>query len=305
MLLLLSVSAPPVYAADVIVDTVSDIVDGDVSSPRALIANPGPNGISLREAIQATNNAPGPHTIGFADTLAGQTIALNSPLFVTRDGVTLTGLPGPDGQPSIVLDGRGMTIGLCCRAILFIHASDFSLTRLKITGVTNVGIVIRAGETMFPPSAPQQVKNIRIEHNIFDNSGVDGGLPAAIRVWMDPEGGSVGATIANVRIAHNTFRHYTDSGIIVNSEGTACTIRDLVIQANTFDDIWAQLELASNRGSGNRIIGSRIIGNRFLNGTVPILVGHIGYDRGLPTSENLIADTMIRGNVFSGNLDSL
>lgn len=66
----------PARAADLTVTTTADVVNGDVSSPAALVASPGPDGISLREAIMAANAAPGPHTITLSAGLAGQTIAL-------------------------------------------------------------------------------------------------------------------------------------------------------------------------------------------------------------------------------------
>src|SRR5271157_1148986 len=49
-------------------------INGDTSSVKALIANPGPDGISLPEAIMATNNDPGTWVIQFAPALKGSTI---------------------------------------------------------------------------------------------------------------------------------------------------------------------------------------------------------------------------------------
>lgn len=48
---------------DLVVTTTSDATNGDTSSVAALSANPGPDGVSLREAIVATNNDLGIHTI--------------------------------------------------------------------------------------------------------------------------------------------------------------------------------------------------------------------------------------------------
>ncbi len=63
-----------------VVSNNNDLVNGDTSSPCALIANPGPDGISLREALLAANNATGSGTITitFASALAGQTIVPTS-----------------------------------------------------------------------------------------------------------------------------------------------------------------------------------------------------------------------------------
>jgi len=300
-------AALPARAADLIVVSAADAVNGDVSSPGALIADPGPDGISLREAILAANNTPGPHTITFSVSLTGATVALTSPLMVTRDGVTLTGLSIPSGQPAITLDGQGITDPSWSSAVLMAYASDFTMSWLAVTGVKDIGVRIQAGETVYPPAAPPTVRNIRIENNVFDNTGVDtpNPFPAAIRVWTDPEGVAVNATIAGVRIAYNTFRHFSDSGIIVNANGSNCIIHDLVIEANIFTDIPFQVELAFARGANNRIIEARIIRNTFENATVSLLFGAIGSDHGPETSDNVIDDTSVRGNVFSGNMDSL
>src|ERR1039458_6156238 len=49
-------------------------INGDTSSVKALMANPGPDGISIQEAIMATNNDPGTWNIQFAPALKGSTI---------------------------------------------------------------------------------------------------------------------------------------------------------------------------------------------------------------------------------------
>src|SRR5262245_31568219 len=42
-----------------------DVVNGDTSTINALINSDGGDGISIREAIEATNNTPGPDDINF------------------------------------------------------------------------------------------------------------------------------------------------------------------------------------------------------------------------------------------------
>ena len=54
-------------------------INGDTSSVKALVANPGPDGISLQEAIMATNNDPGTWNIQFAPALKGSTIDIRQP----------------------------------------------------------------------------------------------------------------------------------------------------------------------------------------------------------------------------------
>src|SRR5579864_9065598 len=88
------------------VTTTSDAVNGNVSSPAALNADPGPDGVSLREAIEATNNAPGTYTIAFASSLQGATVALNSQLpSLAGGGVTIEGDLNGDGKPDLTISG--------------------------------------------------------------------------------------------------------------------------------------------------------------------------------------------------------
>jgi len=297
---------------DISVTSTTDVVNGDVSSISALIANPGPDGISLREAVLAVNNAVGPHTITFAAALAGQTINITSPLFITRDGITLTGLSTPDGQPNITLDAVNITTGLAFNTLLSIYASDFTLTRLRITRVQNHALRIMAGQIMSPPSAPQEVRNIRIEDNMFDNTGLEDdplGDGDAIRIWMEPaEGVAADASISNVRIVHNTFRHFegkgvSGNGVIIVPSGTNCVIRDVVIQGNTFVDTRFPVEVGVSTGSNNRVVGTRIFENTFTNGVVPVFIGVVAQDRS--ASGSVIEDTVIRGNIFFGEWDSI
>ena len=92
----------------VLVTTRSDEVNGDVSSVSGLLANPGPDGISLREALIATNNDPGVYTIRFAKTLMAAIIRVGSlpgtglpPLI--GGNVIINGDVDDDGSPDITV----------------------------------------------------------------------------------------------------------------------------------------------------------------------------------------------------------
>ena len=62
-----------------------DIVNGDVSSIAALVADDGGDGISLREAIDASNNTAGADEIEFAPTVIGNISLTNGQLAVTDE----------------------------------------------------------------------------------------------------------------------------------------------------------------------------------------------------------------------------
>ncbi len=95
-----------------VVDTTSDVLDGDTSSISALFASKGADGfISLREAIEAANNTAGTDTISFdiSDPLVGgaHTIDVLSALPDITDAVIIDGTTEPDygSTPIIELDG--------------------------------------------------------------------------------------------------------------------------------------------------------------------------------------------------------
>jgi hypothetical protein len=91
-------------AGDITVTTSSDRTNGDVRTVATLIANPGPDGVSLREALAAANNEPGSNTIRFAPALAGAAITLESQLPpLTGGGVSVEGDIDGNGTPDVTL----------------------------------------------------------------------------------------------------------------------------------------------------------------------------------------------------------
>ena len=80
-------------------------LNGDVTTVPRLIGNPGPDGVSLAEAVFATNNDPGVYTIQFAPALAGATISFveNTLEPMTGGSVTVNGDIDGDAQPDITL----------------------------------------------------------------------------------------------------------------------------------------------------------------------------------------------------------
>jgi parallel beta-helix repeat protein len=118
-------------AATVIVNSTTDISDGDTSSITALLANPGSDGlISLREGIEAANNTTGGGAIEFDIPTSDPgydigsevwTIAVNSALpALTGGSVHIDGYSQPGAQKAtatylatlkIVLDGSSAGTG--------------------------------------------------------------------------------------------------------------------------------------------------------------------------------------------------
>jgi hypothetical protein len=323
LVLLVSVAdASSLSAAVLTVSTTADVVNGDASSPTALIAHPGPDGISLREAITAANHATGFETITFAPSLAGRTITPTTflPTF-TRDNTALIGSTTADGQPEVTLDAGKNTNG-CCAGLLGVFASEVTISHLRIVGVHNdeLAIVVRADE----PGGELAIHDVRIASNILDNSGISD-LGVGIGIGTEPSGnlkrggsypGATGASLTDVTVVNNVIQGYNDDGINVQMAGTNCSISGLVIEDNTFADI--NVGNASNAAapavelgngfSGNSIVGTHISRNTFSDGWAGIaLNGGVGGVTNTkppaphPASGNVISGTVISQNLFAGN----
>ncbi len=121
----------------------SDEVNGDTSSPDALAASPGSDGISLREALEAANHTPDGVTISFDPALKGTVIEVGSwnhsqlpPL--AGGGVVLNGDTDGDGVPDITLNNSVYPPAEQRSAFgLVIHSSHNVIHALKMTNFSN------------------------------------------------------------------------------------------------------------------------------------------------------------------------
>lgn len=289
--------------ADLVVATASEDVNGDVSSPARLEANPGPDGISLREAILAVNAVAGPHTIRFADALAGATIALKSSLpRLERDGTALAGLTDSTGNPAPTLDASG--IDPCCGVgALTIAASGVTVRQLRFTGVqpSNRAILIYAGAPPGSPPTPQVLRDLGIQDCVFDNEGFE---PRGYAITLGMNHDVQDAVVRNFWIAGNTFRHFQGDATTVHLQagGDRGLIENVAIHDNLFVECMFAVELVNVKGSGNTIRGTRVVRNVFeggLEGAVTLL--NQGRPDAPAASGNLVTQTLISENRFLSN----
>lgn len=123
----------------VTVDNNLDVVNGDTSSIAALLASDGGDGISLREAVLATNNTSGADTIDFDASLSGSTITLGGTHIWISDDVTITGL----GADLLTIDADNMSRVFLIRdsspSMAVVNISGVTLTRGYEGGVTDAG----------------------------------------------------------------------------------------------------------------------------------------------------------------------
>ncbi len=294
-ILLAASAARSAEGATIVVTSVASTVNGDPSSPAALIAYPGPDGISLVEAIAAANNAPGPHTVGFSPALAGQTIHLAHGMSINRDGISIVGFNDLTGKPSITLDASAVS-----PVVFAVLASDFTLSRIRMINLMGgFGVWVNVGVTG-AYTTPSQSRNITIDGNEFSNADV--GTSTAIPVTLGTDSSSSGAKLLNVIIARNTFTHYRiangtpgGDGVHIHAGGQGSLIQNVLIHGNSFSDLNYPIELVVDYGANNRIAGTQIFDNTIVNSDAAINLNMIS--NGTLTG-NTIEDTVIAQNTI-------
>lgn len=298
----------------IVVSTADDVVNGDTSSPSTLVADPGPDGISLREAILAADNAvAGAHVyVRFADALAAGTIQLTqaAPLRLTHAGLTIAGLTS-GGQPAVTVVASP-NWPAC--AIFLVEASQVTIRRIAFLGGGPAGVVAvlirggtgRGGSASDSPClstpGPSSVSDVDIDENTFTNLPGGGGGRVSIT--------NGDATITDVRISDNTFTNTngTDDGDAVFAQNWASnsSIESLTIEGNHFEGISFGIELQpgasgdpwiDSPASGDQIIGTRISRNVFDESWNPIWMGTLAF--GDLASGNVMDGTVIDANIFN------
>jgi hypothetical protein len=171
-----AVTIPPVVLNRGTVITVTNatmFVNGDASSVKALVANPGSDGISLLEAITATNNDPGTWVIQFAPALKGSTInVIFGPPPVgfpplSGGNVTINGDIDGDGKPDITLTSSGGSISIV--------SGGNTLYALALDGI-GVGIHPPSARSGLPGATGITFSNITISNLVMTNIGYYGGI---------------------------------------------------------------------------------------------------------------------------------
>lgn len=137
------------------VNTDSDEINGDISSVGSLLARPGPDGISLREALTATNKDPGLYTIRFAPVLQGAVIKVGPAQLpaIEAGKVILDGDIDGDNRPDVTIQNNGVDSPLPFG--IQIASGDTILYAVAIRGF-GIGVVIK------PLSTNQTYANIVI-----------------------------------------------------------------------------------------------------------------------------------------------
>ncbi|HXG58689.1 MAG TPA: right-handed parallel beta-helix repeat-containing protein [Thermoanaerobaculia bacterium] len=287
-----------VTGATLTVTTTSDVVNGDVSSPAALIAQPGPDGVSLREAIEASNRAIGPHEIRFGEAIRGATIALRDSLpQILQSGITINGLAGQDGRPAVTLDASGLTAP-SSHVVLSLAVSETTFRRMRVRLVPQI-LQGAIGIDVLPATRGRVVHSVVIEGSEFDNSGYVPGPgfgPHGLKLTTGGPGGPTpGGFLRDITIRRNVFKGFggDSDAILGGPSGEGSRMENLRIEGNTFLDSTFCVELGGHTGPNVVMRGITIRGNHFENFAGGALVG-------IGTGGNRFENVRIEGNTFVG-----
>jgi hypothetical protein len=313
--------APAGRASELLVINSTDAVNGDTSSPAALVNDPGPDGISLREAVLAANAARQSLSIGFDPSLKGATIFVTDGLPpLTKGGLKIKGDIDNDGKPDITLDGGQGTAHDC----FWVTASDVTIAGFTIRDIEWTGITVAAfaeegvarvervsllGNTITvgwsaisiaTSGSNRVINNIDILQNRLVNNGGNG-------IAID---GAITSTSSNNRIANITIRNniIAKNFIAINASGTTRSgstdnvISDLEISNNTIQGHTDTSILIGSGGEGserNRIEALFIRNNSIENpeGDCGIEVGG-GCNKN--AKDNHVSHATIEGNLLIG-----
>ena len=259
-----------------IVTNTLDTVNGDITSIDALIANSGTDGISLREAIRATNNSAngtGSDVIRFEVGAGVQTINISSALPAITDKVNIDGR-NQAGEPSIELNGEnaGNASGLALNtgsdgsSIQGLIINRFELNGLTIQSNSNIIIGNIIGTDVNNSTNLGNHEGIQVsgdnnvigssqvgDRNIISGNNDDGINVETIASGTSIKGNFIGVDSSGYATLNNGFNGVsikgdnTQVGGVVNGEGN-------VISGNTFHGIY----ISGNSANSNIIQGNLI-----------------------------------------------
>jgi len=255
------------YAASVVVNTLADEDNGDTSSIASLIATPGGDGISLREAIIAANNNPGADTITFG--LSGAiTFSITIPPPLSGAGTTI--------------DGAGnITVSNTTADPVFLVTSANNILR-NITVVSGIrdGIRIDGGS-----ASNNQVLGCYVGTNAAGSPGLGNGQ-AGIYINNSGVGNTIGGTSpgdGNVISgnSHSGIEVDNSPSVLIRGNTIGLTPNQAEVRANNHEGI-----LVRNSGSINGEIGpGNVISGNSLNG---VHIANVALPTGIVIAGNTI-----------------
>ena len=334
-----AVTIPPVILNRGTVITVTNtsmLINGDTSSVAALVANPGPDGISLQEAVIATNNDPGTWNIQFAPALKGSTIVEDSgPIpglaFLSGGNVTINGDIDGDGQPDITLTSlsgtsagffiasggntlngfviqgcgtcvevRRPSVGLGLADATGTTFSNITISNMVMTNMQNAAILFSPNNGQAPTSATENTW----DHALITGNTITGSVSGPqFGIAMSVNSGD---TLQHTTIANNSLVLPTPHaiGVTVSADGgvgTTSQVLDTLIANNSISAALPSTAILIGDGTGTSVSGAlidgmQIIANHISN-TGTANAGGIGLDVGDSPSDNSVPTQYSENNI--------
>ncbi len=325
-----NVVATSSVAGVLIVDTTSDVADGDTSSISALLTDKGADGfISLREAMMATNNTANldgstPDEIHFNIAGVGpHTISVLSGLPDITDAVIIDGTTEPDFVSSPVMTIDGTLVGGVPAGFSLMSGSDGSTIRgFAITQFPSNGILIdhsngnliegnyiglEVDGTTLALNAGAGIEIISSSDTMIGGSttaqrNVISGNSQGILLWSGTTGTIIQGNYIGTDVSGTVDLGNSGTGVLVTSGATNNTIGGTVAGAGNL--------ISGNDNYGVRISGSGTTGNVLqgnyigtdATGTVDLGNTWHGVLISGGAANNTIGGTAVEaGNVISGN----
>ncbi len=323
--------------AEILVTSASDIINGDVETVAGLRRRPGRDGISLREAIEATNYDPGVYTIRFDTALAGTVILLQSPLPpFGGGGVDLDGDIDGDNRPDVTVRSDA-DIGTG----LHVASGGNRIAGLAVVGFEQGAVIGSASKTpVLGETFADNTLSGLVMSDVFDGIDVSAGCPSCADVWLNTtiSGNSIeaeehgimffiggdgdrveGATIADNRIRITGSALGPGINVETAGESTGASISDVLIARNIVDgspDIGIQVGAGGNRAQEGVLEHVQILDNRlrlapredeFCCVGITVEAGSDSAEMaiGPPVrylDDNTVRDVVIHGNSVEGDL---
>ena len=284
--LLLMLALPGSATTLLTVTTSSDAVNGDTSDADALRRDPGPDGISLREAVSVATQGL---VVEFDGALADTTIFLGGPLpAITHPGVTIRGFARGDGEPAITISGAQQNE---TRGAFAVSAGDFHLSGLRIENV------VRAAAVLVDASRGESgtLRGVHIEGMVFRHTA--SGPGSALTVTN----GNVANRVARgITIVGNRFLQWDGCAVEILGQSTGGLITDVLIDRNVFQRGGASgcgIALGTTDTSASAAAAELVVSRNQISG---YLNGSLGIGLGTQGTSATVSDVVIYDNEFRG-----
>lgn len=242
-----------------IVTNSSEEINGNISNPAALIANPGPDGISLSEAMSAAQSTSEFDIIRFAPAMKGSTIDVRVGLPVIGQGnLMIDGNIDDDATPDIIIEGTNSARDT---GFIIYGASRVAIKGFEVRNFSKHGIAILTDTA----SGKSVVEDISLYQNMIHGISMN---TIELNIYEQDH-----AVIRNVEIVSNSLIN-SGGGVAVHAGmGTGATdnlIEGISIRDNTIDNPGYNIAVfispaSSSNLSRNTIKNVEVRGNQIRN----------------------------------------